>query len=269
MTTFRNRVIQILLSAPIFLSLPAAGAESISSSADLIADGKALLTQTHQRLPDNVGNGLNCTSCHLEAGTKSKAAPWIGITSDYPGYSARNGRIISLENRINDCFLRSMNGKALNDNSAEMRSILAYMAWLSKDVSRSKRDAGRGFVNIDRRLVPDPHKGATIYAARCAACHGANGLGGVNAGIADGAGVIQIVVPPLWGANSFNIGAGMARSYTAAAFVKHNMPLGKGETLSDQEAVDVAAYFTQQSRPGFAGQSKDWPSGGRPTDARN
>ncbi|WP_316683759.1 c-type cytochrome [Ralstonia holmesii] len=44
----------------------------------------------------------------------------------------------------------------------------------------------------------------------------------------------------------------MARIYTAAAFVKHNMPLCKGGTLTAQEAVDVAAFFTQQPRPDYA-----------------
>lgn len=50
-------------------------------------------------------------------------------------------------------------------------------------------------------------------------------------------------MPPLWGKDSFNVGAGMARMFTAAAFVKHNMPLGQGGTLTAQEAVDVAAFF--------------------------
>ena len=83
------------------------------------------------------------------------------------------------------------------------------------------------------------------------------------------------VYPPLWGDDSFNIGAGMARTYTAAAFVKRNMPiafrdkfpLGQGG-LSDQEAVDVAEYFTHMPRPDFAGKVKDWPKDKKPADAR-
>ena len=54
----------------------------------------------------------------------------------------------------------------------------------------------------------------------------------------------------------------------AAAFIKYNMPLGKGGTLTDQEAVDVAAYVTQQPRPDFAQKAADWPKGGKPSDAR-
>ena len=81
--------------------------------------------------------------------------------------------------------------------------------------------------------------------------------------------------PPLWGDESFNIGAGMARTYTAAAFVKRNMPIGFHQKfplgqggLSDQDAVDVAEYFSHQPRPDFADKAGDWPKGGKPADAR-
>jgi thiosulfate dehydrogenase len=60
----------------------------------------------------------------------------------------------------------------------------------------------------------------------------------------------------------------MARVSVAAAFVQAKMPLGKGGTLTDQEAYDIAAYFTAQPRPDFAGRAGDWPRGGRPADAR-
>ena len=110
--------------------------------------------------------------------------------------------------------------------------------------------------------------GKRIYANQCAACHGDNGEG-----IKDAAG--KWVYPPLWGDMSFNIGAGMARTYTAAAFVKRNMPigfhgkfpLGQGG-LTDQEAVDVAEYFSHMPRPDFPDKVKDWPKGGKPADAR-
>jgi cytochrome c553 len=101
-------------------------------------------------------------------------------------------------------------------------------------------------------IKPDPVNGERIYRAQCAACHGPQGEGIRSR---DG----QWIYPPLWGEESFNIGAGMARTYTAAAFVKRNMPialhdrfpLGQGG-LSDQDAVDVAEFFTHQPRPDFA-----------------
>ena len=68
-----------------------------------IREGKLLLTETHQRLPKNVGNGLNCTSCHLAGGTTANASPWIGIWGVFPEYRSRSGKVISLPERVNDC----------------------------------------------------------------------------------------------------------------------------------------------------------------------
>jgi len=45
-----------------------------------------------------------------------------------------------------------------------------------------------------------------------------------------------------------------------------NFPLGQGG-LSDQAAVDVAAYCSGQPRPGFPDKVKAWPNGGNPADA--
>src|SRR4029078_10926245 len=38
--------------------------------------GRALLTATRDSLPRNVGNGLRCASCHLDAGLRRDAMPW-------------------------------------------------------------------------------------------------------------------------------------------------------------------------------------------------
>lgn len=227
-----------------------------------IQEGRKLLTETHQRLPKNVGNGLTCANCHLAAGTTPHASPWVGIWGVFPEYRARSGKINSLQERVNDCFERSMNGKALAYNSVEMNNILAYMQWLSTDVPTGMNVNGRGFGPIDRKLTANVKHGKEVYTATCASCHGADGQGIKNP---DGG----YAFPPLWGKYSFNDGAGMARTFTAAAFVKHNMPLGKSGSLTDQEAVDVAEYFTHQARPVYAGKAKDWPKGDKPADARN
>ncbi len=95
----------------------------------------------------------------------------------------------------------------------------------------------------------------------CASCHGKNGAGRGTLGTAE-------FVPPLWGEKAFNIGAGMARLNTAAAFIKANMPLGRGGSLEEQTAFDIAAYVIKQPRPDFARKQEDWPQGGKPPDAR-
>lgn len=228
---------------------------------DAIKYGKLLLTDTRRQLPHKVGNGLNCTSCHLNAGTTPLASPWVGLAGAFPEYRSRSGKVISLQERVNDCFQRSMNGKPLDFDSAEMNAILAYMKWLSTGIPAGVAISGRGFEKIDNGLKPNLVHGKAVYAAQCASCHGGEGQGLPNP--AGG-----YTFPPLWGKDSFNVGAGMARMFTAAAFVKHNMPLGQGGTLSAQDAVDVAAYFTQQPRPDFPGRANDWPKGDKPVDAR-
>ena len=55
--------------------------------------------------------------------------------------------------------------------------------------------------------------------------------------------------PALWGSESFNWGAGMASIKNAAEFIRANMPLGMGGTLSVQQAWDVATYVDSQVRP--------------------
>jgi len=230
--------------------------------------GARLNIDTHNLLPKNVGNKLNCASCHLNAGTVADGSPYVGLSAFFPSYAPRAGRVITLEDRINGCFLRSMNGKPLPVNSEEMKAMVAYFDWMKRETKPEDKVAGRGVGKIDKNLVPNADNGRNIYAAQCALCHGANGEGITNA---QG----QSVYPPLWGDQSFNIGAGMARTYTAAAFVKNNMPiafhnrfpLGQGG-LTDQEALDVAEFFSHMPRPDFAPKVNDWPRDKKPADAR-
>lgn len=227
---------------------------------EAVKRGRRIATATYEELPEYVGASLHCSTCHLGGGTVAGAAPWVGLTGMFPEYRARSGEVATLEDRIDDCFERSMNGKRLPPGSRDMTAIVAYIAWLSRDVPVGHPVEGRGFEKMANPPTPDKEHGKAIFAAKCVACHGENGLG-KPAGTA-------YQFPPLWGDKSFNIGAGMARLDTAAAFVKSKMPLGAGNTLSEQEAYDVAAYFTTQPRPDFAAKAKDWPKGGKPKDAR-
>jgi thiosulfate dehydrogenase len=224
--------------------------------------GKKLITDTKKQLPSNVGNGLNCSNCHLGAGTVALAGPFVGLWGVFPEYRARGGSIDSLQERINDCFVRSMNGKALAWNSTEMNAILMYIQWLSTGVPVGTAVVGRGMGKVDTALKADAVHGKQVYAEKCAVCHGTNGAGTRNP--AGG-----YTFPPVWGNASFNIGAGLARTYTAAAFIKHNMPLGQGGSLSDQDAIDVAEFMTHQPRPAFAAARNDYAKGIKPKDARN
>ena len=250
-------------SAPSTVPLSPPSTSSIPAGplGDAIRYGQRIVTDTQATVKPYVGNALACSNCHLDAGRTAQAAPFVGLTGLFPEYRARRGAVESLEDRINDCFLRSMNGRPLPSGSVEMTAMLAYIAWLSSGVPVGAQVQGRGFRDVHAPAPADPVRGKALYAAKCASCHGASGEG-----IQSGPGAYAF--PPLWGAQSFNVGAGMARVSVAAAFVQAKMPVGSAGTLTDQEAVDIAAYFTAQPRPDFTPKKKDWPTGGRPADAR-
>jgi thiosulfate dehydrogenase len=249
-----------------FVAVPGFAAEPAPLPAGPLGDairlGKNLIVDTQHYARDYVGNGLNCSSCHPDAGTRPGALPLTGLTGQFPFYSPRIGKVITLEDRINGCFERSMNGRALPPESREMTAMVAYIAWLSKGAPVGVDPPGRGLPRLDyKNLRPDPANGRLVYDAKCAACHGSQG-----AGIYDAEG--NPAFPALWGDKSFNIGAGMARLSNAVPFVKANMPQAEPGSLSVQDALDVSAYFTMQPRPDFAGKHRDWPNGGKPADAR-
>lgn len=223
--------------------------------------GEKIVTQTKTELPAHVGNDLSCTNCHLNGGRKAGAAPWIGIWGVFPEYRARSGKINTLEERVNDCFERSLNGKPLPSGRPEMAAILSYMKWLSTGIPTGQNFEGRGFIKLKALEAPDVDHGRTLYAQRCSSCHGSSGSGQYQA---DG----KVLFPPLWGDKSFNIGAGMARLNTAAAFIQHNMPQGQENSLSTVEAFAIAAFVTRQPRPDFQKKRLDWPKGQKPEDAR-
>lgn len=237
--------------------------------ADLILYGKRLHTETRRLLPDNVGSHMNCNSCHIAGGKANLGAPYINTYNSYPKFMARPGREFNLIERINGCFQRSMNGKPLPVDSREMKAMIAYMKWVGQGVPKDQRVKIKNAGKIDQSLVPNVERGKELYAVQCASCHGIDG-----AGLEDERG--NIIFPPLWGDTSFNIGAGMARLYKAASFIKYNMPMGvqhhgtwgQGGVLSDQDAVDIAQYFTHQPRPDFPDKIHDFPSGKKPKDSR-
>src|SRR5262249_45954454 len=152
------------------------------------------------------GNNLACQNCHLQAGTQPYAMPLTGIWGQFPQYRGREGDVDTLEDRINGCMERSMNGRALPLGSREMKAFAAYMRWLAP--GRPGGAAGRG-AGTRRKKDParaaDPGRGAKVYADFYSSCHGGD-VWGQRA--PRGAGY---QFPPLWGPDSYNNGAGMTR----------------------------------------------------------
>lgn len=232
------------------------------SAGQLIRYGKDLIVNTAMYLGSKgkvarITNGMNCQNCHIEAGAKPFGNCLSAVASTYPVYRPRSGITESIEFRVNDCFLRSLNGKPIDSSSKEMRAMVAYIKWLGKDVPKGTKPTGAVLPElsfIDR--AADRTKGETVYQKQCQRCHGANGEGQF---LFDSTGYAY---PPLWGLHSYNEGAGMFRISKLAAYVKSNMPFGiathDNPQLTNEEAWDVAAYINSQARP-MKKFPQDWP----------
>jgi thiosulfate dehydrogenase len=233
---------------------------------ELVKYGHSLFTDTANQIGPTVadpakryaGNNLTCQSCHLQGGTQLYAMPLVGIWGQFPQYRRREGVVGTLEDRINGCMERSLNGRALPLESREMKAYLSFMRWLSAGVADGAKLHGAGMLAVkEPDRAADLDHGKQVFAQVCAACHGADGLG---KRAARGAGY---EFPPLWGPDSYNNGAGMTRLLDAAAFIKNNMPLGTtyaAPVLSDEEAYDVAAFIDSAQRPQMADLAKDYPN---------
>lgn len=206
--------------------------------------GRDLVEQTtsHRLTKPFVGNTLNCTSCHLKNGADPQAASFIGVAAAYPAWSPREKRVITLEDRILNCFMRSCNGIRPPLGSQVSVSIAAYITWLSTEQPiRMNPDRPAGPHAIPQLKVDiaqaDTQRGKRIYSDRCATCHAENGEGNKEN-------------PPVWGAQSFNDGAGLANVAQLASWLKVAMPLDEAD-LTPQEALDLAAFINSHERPKF------------------
>jgi len=235
---------------------------------NMIRYGRELVIHTAQYLgPDGsvgkyLGNKMNCSNCHLDAGTRPYGLNYFSSHARYPQYRGRENAILTLSDRVNNCIERPHNGTPMPLNSREMIAIVSYMKWLSENVPvghHVKGDDGIELQYPDR--AADPAKGAIVFAARCASCHGAEGQGLWNADSS------TYVYPPLWGDNSFQAGSSMHRVLKAARFIKANMPdkitFWNKPSLTDEEAIDVSAFINDDrihSRPQKKqAQANDYP----------
>ncbi len=211
------------------------------TSGDLIRYGRELMLNTRAHMRTYVVANMDCAACHIAGGTKPKGGSFAGVYGQFPQWNARAHRVIALHDRLAECFLYSMNGRPPAYDSREMIALVAYIAFLSRGTpAGATPDPG---VKLTRFAPPQPasvQRGAGLYAQRCSACHGPSGAG-------------SSAFPPLWGAGSFNDGAGMHRLWTMAAFVRYNMPQNAPGTLTNQQAYDVSAYVLSHARPRFQG----------------
>jgi thiosulfate dehydrogenase len=211
---------------------------------EVIRLGEAIVENTveHPLSKAFVGNKLNCTSCHLNNGKHQRAGTFIGTATAYPAWAPREKRVITLEDRVLNCFMRSCNGVRPPMGSQVSIAVTTYISWLSngQPIRQNEiRPVGPGAIKpLEIKATEgDGKRGENLYASRCAECHGADGLG-------DGAN------PPVWGPQSYSNGAGLSNSDHLAAWLKVAMPLDN-ESLTEQEAIDIAVYVNSKERPRF------------------
>lgn len=215
---------------------------------EAILYGEEVFNETNVVMPENVGNELSCQSCHADGGL-SISSSLVGVAGDYPQYRPRENVTFTLEDRVNGCMIRSMNGEMIDYDSEEMRGMIAYMTYLSEGYEIGADRPWAGLSNKDELPEPSVDNGEELYESKnCLTCHATDGSGtGANSG------------PALWGDDSFNDGAGLGRLTKLTGYIQNNMPVGNEYELSDQEATDLAAFILMQDRPVFDGHDKDFP----------
>jgi len=221
-------------------------------------------TDTHPLTKDMVGNKLKCVNCHLQGadgkpGTTDTIGTFIGSATIFPAYSKREKTVQTLQDRIDNCFMRSMNGKRPIIDTKASLAMATYITWLSEGIPmkmNTKRTTNpiniKLLAKYNDQLVAIQKKathanyenGKKIFSEKCARCHGDHGQG-------------MGTFPPLWGKDakgnwlSYNSGAGMSNLVEAAAWIQSNMPFGQGGSLKIQEAADVTLFVNAQPRADF------------------
>lgn len=237
----------------------------------IIKLGRKIFLETYKYIGPDVKDtskrylktNMDCQNCHFKGGTVKNVLGLVGTYNSYPALDARSEKVISIQQRINQCLMRSMNGKPMPETAEEMNALVAYLKWLSTYVPKGTRVEGNGLPKIraiDR--AADPVKGKTVFAGNCMTCHAENGQGVLN----DPGNVVVPAdslngydFPPVMGPDSYNDGAGMYRLIAAASFIYSKMPYNDA-VLSIEDSYDVAAYINSGPRPKFLSTGSDYPN---------
>ncbi len=113
-------------------------------------------------------NGKSCLSCHGEAMTSMQ-----GVATRYPAVDKRNGRLMNVEDRINQCTTQNQKRHALAPESDALLGLTLLVTQASKGLPLQ--------VSITGAAKPHWQKGAALFNQRqgqlnlsCAQCHDQN-----------------------------------------------------------------------------------------------
>lgn len=209
----------------------------------LVMRGYAIMLETQKYASEYAGDRITCNNCHFAGGNTLGGAnggiPLVGVTKKYPR-KLPGGKIYTLAERTSDCFRKSLNGKAVPSDAPVMKALLAYMEWISSGVQSLDQAPWLGLKPLKSNHQPDAANGQKVYMRNCAICHGKGGQGEPRKD--------NLSYPPLWGPHAFNADAGMNHLPLVSSFVYYNMPFNQAH-LSEEEALDVAAFLIQQPKP--------------------
>ena len=205
--------------------------------------GKEIFDNTPKYAGQYIGDGLSCENCHLASGTAAYSAPMWGAYPAYPRYQGKVHTVVTMTRRIQECFEFSENSHHLPPTTGKVIvALTAYSAWLARGAPTGAELPGRGYKALKLPpLTPSIARGRKDFVVNCEMCHGPHGQGMMIGH--------HYQFPPLWGPHSYNAGAGMHKVKLAAEFIQVNMPMGRGGTLTDQQAWDLAAYIDSHKRP--------------------
>ncbi len=224
---------------------------------EMVRYGRDLIVNTSHYIGPNgtvgkyLGNKMNCTNCHMDAGTRPFGFNFFSTHARYPQYRGRENQVLNLGERINNCVERPHNGIPLPLDSKEVVAMECYIKWLATNVPTGQHVKGDESMELEYPDRPaDIKNGEKIFAAECVVCHGANGEGKFNVDSS------TYLYPPLWGPLSYQNGSSPSRVLKLARFIKANMPDKKATWrkpyLTDEQAIDVAAFINDgriHSRP--------------------
>lgn len=118
-------------------------------------------TQPCHKLPPRTHVALGRTT-HVFNGDGHDTKPW-----------GREDAISTAEERINGCMERSMSGRGLPLNGAEMKAMLSYLKFLSTGIAVGAQLEGAGTLKLELLdRAADPVAGEKVYASTCVACLG-------------------------------------------------------------------------------------------------
>jgi thiosulfate dehydrogenase len=215
---------------------------------DMVRYGRELMVNTAYYIgPEGInghytGNKMNCTNCHQEAGTKPFSFSLMRSHENYPQYRPREGKVLTLAERVNNCVMRPHNGKPIPLESREMVAYLSYLKWINAQLTTEDKKK-KGFENLAIELptrAGDVNRGQQLYNEKCLRCHTVSGEGQFTPGEKG------YLYPPLWGNHAYQPGSSMHRVIKQARWIKANMPNDSATFfkpfLTDEEAIDIASY---------------------------